>query len=174
MFVFEILRNAVRSLRFDLLGRCAQSLVGFPTFLCAAHVSGGMGQRYPRFRHPHKFHGLLRGYGQWQRFRIGQPHVFAGEDDDAPGNEAEILSGMQHFRQPVHRSLFVRRAHALDKCADGVVMRVALLVVNDGFMLNAFFGNGEGEMNNASGDLWGGNLLPAAVRAPGQGFRCSR
>ena len=55
---------------------------------------------------------------------------------------------MQHFRQPVHRTFFIRIAHALDKRADGVVVSVADAIVNDGLLLDAFFGNCEREMNS--------------------------
>jgi hypothetical protein len=42
----------------------------------------------------------------------------------------------------------VGRAHALDEGADGVVVGVALFVVDDGFLLNAIFGDGEGEVDD--------------------------
>ena len=92
---------------------------------------------------------LLRGDGERQRLRIGQPDVFARENDNAPRDETKVFAGVQHFREPVDRALLVGRAHAFDEGADRVVMRVALLVVDDRFLLNAFLRDFDREMNDA-------------------------
>ena len=88
--------------------------------------------------------------GERQRFRVGQADIFAGENDDAARDETEIFAGMQHFREPVDRAFFVRSAHAFDEGADRVVVRVARAIVDDRFLLNAFLGDGEGEMDEPS------------------------
>ena len=149
MFVLEMLRDALCLFHLDLFGRGVQRVVGFAAFRRATHVSGGMRERNTRFGQPDKFDRLLRGDGEWERFRIGQTNVFAGKNDDAPRDETEIFTGMQHFREPVYRAFFVRSAHAFDKCADCVVVRVAGAIVDHGFLLNAFLGNSEREMNYA-------------------------
>ena len=56
---------------------------------------------------------------------------------------------MQHFREPVHGSLFIGRAHAFDKRTDRIVVRIACAIVNDRFLLNAFLGNREREMDGS-------------------------
>ena len=57
---------------------------------------------------------------------------------------------MQHFSQPINRAFLVGRAHALDKRADGVVVRIAGAIVDDGFLLNAFLGDRQRELNISS------------------------
>ena len=80
--------------------------------------------------------------------RVGQADVFAGEDDDAARDETEVFAGVEHFREPVDGALLVGGAHAFDEGADGVVVGVALSVVDDGFLLNAVLGDGEGEVDD--------------------------
>jgi hypothetical protein len=153
MFVLQALRDTLGLFHLDLFSRGIQRLVGFATFRRAAHVSGGMRERNTRFRHPDKFHGLLGGDRKWQRFRIGQADVFARENDDPTRDEAEIFAGVEHFREPVHGTLFIGSTHAFDKRADRVVMRVAGTIVNYRFLLNAFLGDREREVNGGSGAL---------------------
>jgi hypothetical protein len=62
-------------------------------------------------------------------------------------DETKIFTGVQHFRQPIDRSLFIRGAHALYKCADRIVVGLASTVVHDSFLLNAFLRDCEIEMN---------------------------
>ena len=153
MLVLEMLRDARGLFGLDLFRRFVQRVVSFAAFLCPTHVSGGVGEGNSCFGHADELDGLLRRDREWQRFRIGQTNVFTRENDDAPGDEAKIFAGMQHFREPVHRVLFVRRAHALDERADRVVVGVAGAVVDDRFLLNAFFRDRDGEMNRARANL---------------------
>src|SRR5437762_14294790 len=147
MFILEMLGNARRPLRFDFFSRGIERVVSFTTLFCAAHVSGRMRKRNSRFGQANKFHGLLRCNSEWQRLRISEADVFARKNDDASRDEAEVLAGMEHFGHPVHRSFFVRRAHAFYKRADRVVVRVARAIIDDRFLLNAFFSHSQGEMN---------------------------
>src|SRR5262245_13366132 len=107
-----------------------------------------MRQRNSRFGHADKFDRLLRRDRELQRFWIGEADVFAGKNHNAPRDEPEIFTGMQHFHEPVHRALIVRSAHAFNKRTDRVVMRVARTIVDDRFLLNAFFSYLEREMNH--------------------------
>jgi hypothetical protein len=150
MFVLETLGDALGLFHFDLLCRGVQLIVRFPTFRGAAHVSGGMRQRNSSFGHADKFHRLLRRDRKLQRFRIGEANVFARENDDAPCDETEIFTGMEHFCEPVHRAFFVRSAHAFNERTDRVVVRIASPIINDRFLLNALFGNLKREMNYAA------------------------
>src|SRR5437879_12697648 len=90
-----------------------------------------MGQWNARFRHSDKLHRLLRGDCERKRLRISQPDIFACKNYDAARDETKIFAGLQHFRQPIDRTFFIRSAHALNECADGVVMRVTFLVLTD-------------------------------------------
>jgi hypothetical protein len=154
MFIFEILRDLPGLFHFDLLGRRIQFIVRFATFRGAAHVSRGMCQRNSSFGHADKFHRLLRRDRKLLRFRIGEANVFACENDDAPCDEPEILASMQHFCEPVHRAFLIGIAHAFNKGTDRVVVRIASPIINDRFLLNAFFGDMKREMNCAIISCW--------------------
>jgi hypothetical protein len=56
---------------------------------------------------------------------------------------------VEHFREPIDGAVLVGGAHAFDEGADGIVMGVAFFVVDDGFLLNGIFGDGEGEMDDS-------------------------
>src|SRR2546423_4220771 len=86
---------------------------------------------------------------EWKRLRVSQPDIFACENYDATRDETKVFTGVQHFRQPIDRASFIRSAHALNECADRVVVRVAFLVINDRFGLNALLSDAQGEMDDA-------------------------
>ena len=65
----------------------------------------------------------------WQRGRVGQPDVLAGEDHQPPGDEPRVLPRLDHPRQVVQRRVGVGAADRLDEGADDVVVLVALAVV---------------------------------------------
>ena len=112
-----------------------------------------MRQRDSRFGHPDKFDRLLRRDRKLQRFGVSKTDVFTCENHNPPRDETEIFPGVQHFCQPVHRAFFIRSAHAFDERADSVVVRVADAIVYDGFLLDAFLGDCEREVNGGSGAL---------------------
>src|SRR6516165_6972411 len=112
-----------------------------------------MRERDPRLWHSDKFYCLLSRDRKLQGFGISKANVFAGENDDSPRDEAEVFPSVQHFCQPVHRASFIRTAHAFDEGTDGVVVGIACAIVNDGFLLDAFLGNCEREMNRGTGAL---------------------
>ena len=58
---------------------------------------------------------------------------------------------MEHFCQPVEGGIGVAAAEAFDEGAGGVVVLVAGGVVEDGFGLDAFFCDGEGDDSSPSG-----------------------
>ena len=64
-------------------------------------VNGGMREDDACFGHADEFDRLLGGYGYAQGIAVGHADVFAGSDDDAPGDEADVLPGVEHFGQPV-------------------------------------------------------------------------
>src|SRR5207237_9985337 len=95
-----------------------------------------MGQWNARFRHSDKLHRLLRGDCEWQRLWISQPDIVACKNHDAARDETKIFAAVQHFRQPIDRTFLIRSAHALNECADRVVMRDAFFVINDRLGMN--------------------------------------
>ena len=150
MLVFQMFRDAFGLFHFDLFGRGVECVVSFAAFLCPAHVSHSVSERNARLGHTDEFDGLLRCDRQQQRFRIGQANVLARKDDNASRDETKIFAGVEHFRQPIYGAFFIGSAHALDERADGVVMRVTRAIINDRFLLDAFLGDGEREMDNAA------------------------
>ena len=68
---------------------------------------------------------------------------------DPARDEPNILSSVQHFCQPVERCVRIGSAHAFNKSADGVVMLRLVRVIYDCFLLNALFGHGAIQMNDA-------------------------
>ena len=73
----------------------------------------------------------MRGAGDHECLRIGEPDVLAGEDHDPPSDEHRILAGVDHAHQPVQRRVWVRPAHALDEGGDRVVVLVPGAVVEE-------------------------------------------
>ena len=81
--------------------------------------------------------------------RVGQADIFAGQDDQAAQDEARVLAGVQHLRQPVQGGVGVGAAHRLDEGGDGVVMGVAVFVVQHGPALDRFLGDIQGDVDDA-------------------------
>ena len=60
-----------------------------------------------RLRQADVLDGMRRGDGDEQRLRVGHADVLAGEDDHPAGDEAGVLAGLEHARQPVHAGVGV-------------------------------------------------------------------
>ncbi len=82
---------------------------------------------------------FLGGQGQGQRPRIGQPDVFGGEPDDPPDDVQRVFPRFQHSGQPVQGGVRIRIPHRFVKGADQVEVFFAILVVNQGRVLNRSF-----------------------------------
>src|SRR5258707_558043 len=76
-------------------------------FGCATEVRVGVRERDSGLRHPDKFARLLRRDRKLQRFGVSKANVFTCENHNPPRYETEIFPGVQHFRQQVHRTLFI-------------------------------------------------------------------
>src|SRR5688572_12648410 len=84
---------------------------------------------------------------------------------------------MDHLRQPIERGVRVAAPHRFDEGGDGVVVRVAVAIVDDGFTLDTLFGDGQIDVDEAIGGWWGGErgdlqriqgFARVPVRDPGQ------
>ena len=176
MLVLKMLGHGFGLFRLDLFGRGVQGIVRFAAFGCATHVSCRVRERDARLRHPDKFDRLLRRDRKLQRFGVSKTNVFTCENHNPPRDKTEIFPGVQHFRQQVHRAFFIRSAHAFDKRADGVVVGVAVAIVNDGLLLDAFLGNCEREVNHrfvvAGGVDPGGFSAATRAAVNASGYNC--
>ena len=101
------------------------------------------------FGESHVLESLRTRGNNAHRVRIGQADILAGEHQHAPEDEARLLAGVDHPRQPVERGVRIGPAQALDEGADRVVVNVAFLVVEHGAALDALFCDGEVNMDHA-------------------------
>ena len=80
-------------------------------------------------RHADEMDGVLRGDRDGERARVRQSDIFRRQDDEAPRHEERVLAGLQHAGEPVERRVRIRAAQRLDERGNGVVVRVAGLVM---------------------------------------------
>ncbi|OQA43300.1 MAG: hypothetical protein BWY52_01914 [Chloroflexi bacterium ADurb.Bin325] len=114
-------------------------------------IERGLGQMEAALRHPHIVERLAARHHDRQRLRVGQPHVLSGKDDHAPEDEARVLARIHHARHPVERRVGIRPAQALDERADGVVVDVALLIIEHRAALDRFLGDRQVDMDRGVG-----------------------
>ena len=93
--------------------------------------------------------GLGGGVGDHQSHRVGQTDVFACQDDQAAQDEARVFARIEHLGQPVERCIRVAAAHGLDEGRDGVVVRVAVFVVEHGAALDGFLRHIQRDVDDA-------------------------
>ena len=72
-----------------------------------------------------------------------------GADDQAAGNEADVLTGVEHVGQPVEGGVRVAAAHGFDEGGDGVVVPITHAVVAHGFFLDGFLRHLERDAHGA-------------------------
>ena len=63
---------------------------------------------------------------------------------------------MDHLGQPVQGSIRIAAADAFDEGGNGVVMLIAVTVIDDGLFLDAFLGHRHGHADHAIGLRWRG------------------
>ena len=114
-----------------------------------------MGEGDSSFGHAKKLKGLLGRDGDLEGRGISEADVFGGGDDESTGNKAGVFSGVEHFREPVKGGIRIGSPDGFDEGRDGVVVLVAIGVVEDGFLLDRLSCDGEIE-NDGAIDGWGG------------------
>ena len=143
----EVFRHGEGAAFLDVLHGLAERGVGAVGFRRGGEIDRGMGERDAAFRHADEFECLLGGDGDAEGIRIGEADVLAGGNHQTPGDETRILAGVQHLREPVERGIGIRAADGFDEGGGGVVMRVAIGIVGDGFLLDAFLGDFEAQLD---------------------------
>ena len=94
-------------------------------------MQGRVGQRILGLGQSHKLARMVRRHRQRQRKGVGEPHVFACEDNQPPRDEARVLAAREHLDQPVKRGVGIRPAAAFDEGRNRVVVFVLIGVVTD-------------------------------------------
>lgn len=112
-------------------------------------MDGGVGEGDSALGHTEEFEGLLGGDGDLEGGGVSEADVFGGGNDETSGDETGVFSGVEHFGEPVEGGIGIRAADGLDEGGDGVVVLVAIGVVEDGLLLNGFGGDGEVEDDGA-------------------------
>ena len=79
---------------------------------------------------------------------ISQSHIFSGGDEHAAKDEARIFSGFDHPCQPKQGSVGIRTAQRFDEGTDRVEVRIPLLVVQHGSLLNRLFSDAEVDLDD--------------------------
>ena len=95
-------------------------------------VDHGLGQVELGLGEAHVLDGVGGGRRHHQAHRVGLADVLAGQDDQAAGDEAGVLTGLEHAGQVVQGGLGVGPPDALDEGRDHVVVLVAAVAVQLG------------------------------------------
>ncbi len=98
-----------------------------------------------------KLDRLLGCDGNDERLRVGHADIFGCGNHEASGNEADVFTAFEHSGEPVEGGVRIRATDALYEGGGGIVVLVAVAVINDGFALDAFFGFVERELDDAFG-----------------------
>lgn len=117
-------------------------------------VESGVGKGDAGFGHAAELNGVGSGGGDEECAGVGEADVFASADDDAAGEEAGVFAGFKEFGKPVERGVGVAAAHTFDESADGIVMGVSAVGVEECFFLKGMGGDFEGEWSGGVGG-WG-------------------
>ncbi len=145
--VFEVLRDGQGAAAADVFERGVDGEVGAVAFVGGGDVDGGFGNRDARFGPTDEFSSLMGGHGEDEGHGIGEADVFGGADEHASGDEAWVFTGMNHFGEPIEGGVGIAAPHGFDEGGNGVVMGVFIAVVNDGFFLDALFGDTERDVD---------------------------
>ena len=77
-----------------------------------------------RLGQPDELDGPRRGVGDEERLRVGEPDVLRREDHEPARDEARVLAGLEHPREPVEPGVGIGAADALDERRHDVVVLV--------------------------------------------------
>ncbi len=117
--------------------------------LCARQVQRGLCQGIQAFGQPHPFEGCGTGFHHNDGLWVGQADVFPCCNQHPPKNEARVLTGFHHSRQPEQRRIGIGAPQRFDEGADGVVVGIAVLVVKHSPLLDGFLGDSQVDLNHA-------------------------
>ncbi len=103
------------------------------------YIDRSLGQDDLSLRHADPFHCFCSTDRNLERPRVSSSAFFCCRNHDSPGNESHIFPDRKQPCQIIQRRIRVRTAHAFDERRNRIVMIVAILVITDVLLLNAFF-----------------------------------
>ncbi len=156
MGVAKVIGDRKRSAVTHIVQGSVDGTNGAVAFVGGGDVNGGLRQGDACLGPADKLCRLTGGLGEHQCHGIGQSHVLRRTNDHAAGNEPGVFTRMDHFGKPVEGGIHITSPHRLYKGRDGVVVRVAIGIIDDRLFLNALFGHGEIDMDTAIGSRGGG------------------
>ncbi len=112
-------------------------------------VEGGFRQVEAALGQPHPIKCLGAGDHHPDCVGLSQAHVLAGKDQHPPEDKAGVLTGIDHLGQPIERRIGIRAAQRFDKGADGIIVIVAILVIEHRPALDALLGHAHVHDNDA-------------------------
>ena len=156
MRIPQVLWHRQRAAGAHVFERGVNGLVGAVALVRRGDVNGRLRDGNTRLRPADELRDLMRGLREHERHRVREAHVLGGADEDAARDEARVFAGVNHLRQPVERRVGVAAAHGLNERADGVVVRVAVAVIDDGLLLDALLRHFHRDADGAVGLRRGG------------------
>ena len=76
----------------------------------------------------HSLEAGRAGFHHHHRLGIGEADVLAGANHQPPCDEAHLLAGVEHFREPVNGGIGIAATDAFDESGDRVVMAFVAVV----------------------------------------------
>ncbi len=133
---------------FEMIGHVALALVFHRAqgiekgkdrvrFRSGSQIERGLGERKAPFRQTHAVKRCRTRHGHRHGLRVSQADIFAGKNNHAAKQKPGILSGIDHFGQPIHGCIRIRAAQRFDKRGDRIVVVIAFLIIENGALLNA-------------------------------------
>ena len=143
-----MLRDLLRFFLAQLLHRIKKSQ-GAIALAGTGEIEGGLHQRIEPFRQSNPIKGGGAGFHHHDPLGISQADVFPGRNQQAPEDEAGIFAGFHHACQPKQGGIGITAANRFDEGADGVEMGIALLVVENGLLLDRLLSDRQGDLNRS-------------------------
>ena len=126
-----------------ILDSCGYPFAAGVRFWRAGNVDSGFSQGKPALGPAYEMNGLHCRIGYDQSHRIGSTDILSRANDYAPRDEFRIFASLAHTGQPMQSSVRIRAAHGFDKGRNDVIMPVAVFIVTDVTLLDAFFRNSQ-------------------------------
>ena len=136
--VAQVQRYGLAPGLFDHCQGAVDGRVGRITFGRSGQINSALRKYDPRFGHADHADSVHGGGGQQQGVRVGEAHIFGGQNNHAPCDKFDVFPAIEHPRQPVHGRVGVAAPHTFDKSGNDVVVLLAGFVVQSGVLLNEF------------------------------------